>query len=230
MLALSKRFRAHRIRVPRGLPDHGQDARHAHRRGHVQLQLDRVSREIGGLINRTLRGYWHGGNRRGTDRADCEPFQPKVDSVPQTHAVFRSIVEDELGIAFDAAGLSAQADFVVNLLPYAPETDHQIDRNALFQGMKPGAFLIHVGSGSTLDESALVEALKSGHLRGAALDTFEYEPLQPDHPLVELARDPADNVILTPHVAAGTAEIDRRADYVEIERYLRGEALRYRIS
>ena len=79
--------------------------------------------------------------------------------------------------------------------------------------MKRGACLVSCGSGSVIDEAALAEALREGRLAGAALDTFEWEPIRPDNPLLPLARDPARNVLLTPHTAAGSSrDADSDAD------------------
>jgi D-3-phosphoglycerate dehydrogenase len=62
--------------------------------------------------------------------------------------------------------------------------------------LRPGALVINIGRGGLVDEDALVGALRSGHVAGAALDVTEIEPLPLDSPLLE-----APNVILTPHVA-----------------------------
>src|SRR5207248_7032781 len=98
----------------------------------------------------------------------------------------------------------------LSLLPYFPETDQSLNVG-FFQAMRPGALFVHCGAGAVVDETALVEALRTGHLGGAALDTYTYEPLRPDDPLLAAARDPLQNLILTPHVAAGASAAARDA-------------------
>lgn len=70
-----------------------------------------------------------------------------------------------------------------------------------FAMMKDSAFLVNTARGRILDEDALIAALRQGQIAGAALDVFHYEPLPKDHPLLGLA---GDNVIVTPHLAAGS--------------------------
>jgi phosphoglycerate dehydrogenase-like enzyme len=108
---------------------------------------------------------------------------------------------------------------IISLLPYAAETDQSLDR-AFFERLHPGTIFIHAGSGSVIDEAALIEALETGILAGAALDTYEYEPLQPDHPLVRYARNPRSNLLLTPHTAAASLSASRADDYAAIMRDL----------
>ncbi|MDF8360726.1 NAD(P)-dependent oxidoreductase, partial [Achromobacter anxifer] len=69
----------------------------------------------------------------------------------------------------------------------------------------PGAVLINTSRGGIVDESALAQALRAGHLRGAALDVFDQEPLPAGGPLAS-----APNVILTPHIAGLTQEANTR--------------------
>jgi phosphoglycerate dehydrogenase-like enzyme len=138
-------------------------------------------------------------------------------------------VEAELGITYATRNeIIAASDFLCVLLPYTAETDLSINEQT-FAAMKPGAFVVHCGSGSVIDESALAAAIQSGHLAGAALDTYEWEPLRPDNPLVALARDPSANVLLTPHTAAGTLPGGRTGDWANIQRVLAGEEPLYRV-
>ena len=94
--------------------------------------------------------------------------------------------------------LLAQSDVVSLHLPSTPETRHLMNAERLAQ-MKPGSILINAARGALIDEAALTDALKSGHLLGAGLDVFHKEPPDIDHPFLKL-----DNVVLTPHVASHT--------------------------
>jgi phosphoglycerate dehydrogenase-like enzyme len=129
--------------------------------------------------------------------------------------------------------LVAASDVVCNLLPYGRATDGLIDSNLLSR-FKAGAYLVSAGSGSVIDEAALAEAMASGRLAGAALDTFEWEPIRPDNPLLPPANNPQANVLLTPHVAAGSREgadgrRPRTSDYANVLRVLCGEPILHRI-
>lgn len=142
--------------------------------------------------------------------------------------------EQDLGIAHvPREQLIAESDYLCNLLPFYPETDMLIDAGFL-AGMKQGAYLASCGSGSVIDEEALAAAIRDGHLAGAALDTFEWEPIRPDNPLLPLARDSNRNVLLTPHTAAGSsADADsdrtRKGDYTNLVRVLRGQPPLHRV-
>lgn len=102
--------------------------------------------------------------------------------------------------AVDLDTLVASSDFLSLNCPLTPETRHLIDEKRL-RSMKRTAMLVNASRGAVVDESALVRALSERWIAGAALDVFETQPLRADHPLLK-----ADNVILTPHAAALTAE------------------------
>jgi D-3-phosphoglycerate dehydrogenase / 2-oxoglutarate reductase len=91
--------------------------------------------------------------------------------------------------------LLEKSDYVSLHSPVTPETKHLMNA-ARFAKMKPGSVLINTARGALVDEAALYEALKSGHLRGAGLDVFEVEPLPLSSPLLTLP-----NVLLAGHVA-----------------------------
>ena len=92
-------------------------------------------------------------------------------------------------------------DIITLHLPLTDETKHLIDAAAI-EKMKTGAILINTARGGLVDDHALFEAVQSGKLLGAGLDGVEREPLQPDDELFT-----NDNIIVTPHVGGGTADI-----------------------
>src|SRR4030065_430641 len=91
-----------------------------------------------------------------------------------------------------------QSDFISLHLPLLPET-HGLVNAAFLSQMKLGSFLVNTSRGEVVDESALLQALQSGHLKGAGLDAFTVEPPDPHHPLLSLPQ-----VIATPHLGAQT--------------------------
>ncbi|HVR41240.1 MAG TPA: D-2-hydroxyacid dehydrogenase [Thermoanaerobaculia bacterium] len=116
----------------------------------------------------------------------------------------------------------AQSDYVVMSTPLTPSTHRLLSRERIAL-MKSSAVLINIGRGATVDEDALVDALRERRLRGAALDVFEVEPLPPEHPLWQL-----DNVLLSPHTADHTADAHLRAMHFFIEnlrRFRAGDSL-----
>ena len=101
--------------------------------------------------------------------------------------------------------LLKQSDYVTLHLPVTPETIDIINRDTLAI-MKPGSVLINTARGGLVDENALVEALESGHLRGAGLDVFKKEPLPVESPLIKL-----ENVLLSCHTGGLDQESHRDA-------------------
>jgi glyoxylate reductase len=109
--------------------------------------------------------------------------------------------ESALGVEYrtSLADLLAESDIVSLNCPLTPASRHLLNSETL-QQMKAGAVLINTGRGALVDENALVEALASGHLGGAGLDVFEFEPRVTPR-LLEF-----DNVTLLPHIGSATAE------------------------
>ena len=132
-------------------------------------------------------------------------------------------VERELKVqrvSFDA--LLQASDLVTLHLPLTEQSFHMMNRETIAR-MKPGAMLINCARGPIVEETALVEALRSGHLAGAGLDTFEIEPPPPPPPFAEFR-----NVVLTPHNAPGTRDAMRMkmADiFHNVQRFYRSEPL-----
>jgi len=119
--------------------------------------------------------------------------------------------------------LLPEADCVVLTIPLSHETEGMIGEREL-RAMKPTSYLINIGRGGTIQEPALVRALREGWIAGAALDVFEQEPLPERSPLWAL-----DNVIVTAHYAGLTPAYDERALAIFLDnlaRYRAGEPLR----
>jgi phosphoglycerate dehydrogenase-like enzyme len=116
--------------------------------------------------------------------------------------------------------VAGEIDYLILVAPATPAT-HKIVDSKILSCMKPSAFLINIARGELVDEEALIQALDSGKIAGAALDALPVEPLPADHPLWG-----AKNIVITPHVG-GMSDI-----YVEqvmpiieenLRRFIQGE-------
>ncbi|HEX9793227.1 MAG TPA: phosphoglycerate dehydrogenase [Planctomycetota bacterium] len=108
---------------------------------------------------------------------------------------------EKLGVELaELDAILPQADFLTLHSPLNERTRHLLARESLAR-CKPGVRIVNCARGGLIDEAALVEALDSGHVAGAALDVFEAEPLPSEHPLRGHPR-----LVLTPHLGASTAE------------------------
>ena len=99
--------------------------------------------------------------------------------------------------AFDLPDHLPRTDVLISLLPATEQTRHAVGADVM-DLLPPRAWVVNVGRGATLDESALLDALRSDRLAGAALDVFETEPLPADSPLWDEPR-----VLISPHAAGG---------------------------
>lgn len=104
--------------------------------------------------------------------------------------------------------LLRDCDFISLHCPLTPETRDLINERSLTL-MKPTAFLINTARGALIDEAALIAALRSGKIAGAALDVISREPPPADHPIILAARE-LDNLIVTPHTAWSAREARER--------------------
>lgn len=113
-------------------------------------------------------------------------------------------------------------DFIVVCLPLTDKTRGVVGKKEL-AAMKSTAYLVALGRGGQVDETALAEALREGRIAGAVLDVFEYEPLPPESPLWDVP-----NLVITPHIAGNTSRYDEMvADLflTNLKRYLKKEPL-----
>lgn len=111
----------------------------------------------------------------------------------------KEAVEQQLGVRYSSLEeLLKTSDFVLLLTPLTKATEGMIGRDQ-FKLMKKSAYFINVSRGQTIDEEALVEALSEGWIAGAGLDVFKQEPIQKDHPLLQMK-----NVLTLPHIGSAT--------------------------
>ncbi len=171
--------------------------------------------EIGIELSRRLKGF------------ECKVLYHKRSRLPE-------LAEKDLNIHYaDQDSLLAESDFVGLLLPYMPETAGIVNESFINK-MKKGSFLVSCGASGIFNEEDVANALASDYLGGVATDTFEWEPINMDSPLLPLARDPESNIVLTPHTASGSinpnALPDRRGDYENLVSYINQEPLIYQIA
>ncbi|MCC8139789.1 MAG: 2-hydroxyacid dehydrogenase [Lachnospiraceae bacterium] len=121
--------------------------------------------------------------------------------------------------------LLASCDIVSLHLPVTPQTEHMCDA-AFFEKMKPGAYFVNTSRGELVDDEALIEALRSGRVAMAGLDTLDHEPVAQDHVLVRQPEEIADRILFSPHIGGITASSFRRGYamiWENIERIAKGE-------
>jgi len=142
--------------------------------------------------------------RRRQEHSAGDPLVDAYYMRPQLHELMRA------------------SDYLLLATPITPETRGMIGA-AEIAAMKPSAVLINVGRGPVVDEAALIQALESGKIRGAALDVFTVEPLPAGHPFYRMP-----NVLVSPHTAdrvEGFLEPPFEAFLENLDRFLKGEPL-----
>jgi D-3-phosphoglycerate dehydrogenase len=125
-------------------------------------------------------------------------YDPFASQMTFEHAGVESVTLDEL---------AQQSDYVSCHLPLNPHTRGMLDAS-FFSQMKPTAYFVNTSRGAVVKETDLIKALSEGQIAGAGLDVFETEPIDTEHPILQM-----DNVVLTPHCASysdKTMEVQRR--------------------
>ncbi len=191
--------------------DRSTKSREWHRKAFTGIELDGKTLAICGL-GRIGRLVALRAKAFGMKLAVYDPFlKPNSPALSGLDAVLFEKLEEAL----------SSADFVTVHSPLTPETRHLFNE-AMFRAMKRGSFFINTSRGGVMDEKALLHALESGYLAGAALDVRETEP-----PDAQSGFEALDQVILTPHVGAFTHEAQMRtfeAVCDDLDRVLRGDA------
>jgi phosphoglycerate dehydrogenase-like enzyme len=142
-------------------------------------------------------------------------------------------IEEELGVEFKPLDVLLSTSDIVSIhVPLKEETRGLIGRREL-NLMTPGGLIVNTARGEIVDQWGLADALESGHLAGAAIDTLYPEPPGIDHPLLNLSPMARDRLLLTPHIAGATAAASKRmltTSLQNIERLLKGEALEHVVN
>jgi D-2-hydroxyacid dehydrogenase (NADP+) len=123
-------------------------------------------------------------------------------TVGVTHTPRKLVVFDDMLPSDQLPEAAAIADYLINVLPASADNAALFDRT-VFAAMKPTAYYVSAGRGQTVDEAALIQALRERWIAGAGLDVFETEPLPPESPLWQMP-----NVFITPHVGGYIVEYE----------------------
>ena len=180
-------------------------------------------------VRRTLRCEWEPLHLLGTG------LQGRKLGIIGMGRIGSAVAQRARAFGMDVAGtrrgepidtLLAASDIVSIHTPLTAETRHMIDRETIAR-MKRGAYLINTARGPIVDETALCDALESGHLRGAGLDVYE------DEPRVSARLAAMPNVVLLPHIGSATEETRgamARIAATEVAHFLRNEPQEHRVA
>ncbi len=175
--------------------------------GRIGREIARLCKAFGATVLATKRDVMHPIDERYNIEGRGDPSAEQVDRLYPP----------------EATGFMIKVcDFVVVTLPLTEQTRGFFGAR-LMEMMKPTAFLINVGRGGIVDETALAEAMINGQIGGAAFDVFEHEPLPVDSPLWK-----APNMIISPHISGNMANYAERAADIFLEnlhRYFEGQPL-----
>ena len=152
----------------------------------------------------------------------CRALGMRVVATKRTVSVSSDPDADEMVPLSDLPTLLRAVDTLILSTPRTPQTVGLIGEREI-RTLQRGTLLINIARGAVVDEAAMIEALRDGHLRGAALDVFSKEPLPPTSPLWDMP-----NVIVSPHSASTVDTENRKLTDLfceNLRRYLRGDLL-----
>jgi phosphoglycerate dehydrogenase-like enzyme len=197
---------------------------------HFAFDLGRVIRQqqagvwepfvAGRLEGKTL-GIIGYGSIGSAVAARAKVFEMKIAALRRRSAASDRLVDQSYS-SEQLNELIAASDYLLAVLPLTAETRGMLGA-AQIAMMRPGAVFINIGRGPVVDETALIQALESGKIRGAALDVFSVEPLPAGHPFYKMS-----NVLLSPHTAdrvEGFMEPAVEAFLENLRRFLAGQPL-----
>ncbi len=197
---------------------------------HFAFDLGRVIRQqqagvwepfvAGRLEGKTL-GILGYGSIGSAVAARAKVFEMKIAALKRRSTASDGLVDQTYARA-QLNELIAASDYLLAVLPLTPETRGMLGA-AQIAAMKPSTVFINIGRGPVVDEPALIQALESGKIRGAALDVFTVEPLPAGHPFYKMT-----NVLLSPHTAdrvEGFLEPAVEAFFENLRRFLAGQPL-----
>ena len=213
---------------------------------HMVMQTLMLVRKMPVFFESAMKHRWHkpvlqasikdarvtvlGAGDIGTNYAKrIRAFEPKQIIAVNRSGISKEEVFNAVYSVSDLDEVLPQTDILAMSLPGTPETVNVINADTLSL-LPKNAYIINVGRGSSIDETALIEALNNGHLAGAALDVFKKEPLAVDSPLWN-----TKNLIITPHIAGHHSEVRSSRRIVEmfcenIENYALNRPLKYRVN
>jgi glyoxylate reductase len=177
---------------------------------------------IGQAVGRRAAGFGmrviyaaHGSNNSGAlSEQSPKAAKSKPRAIARKTAGATDVIAAPGAECVELRRLLAESDFISINVPLTPHTRHLIGTRELAV-MKRGAILINTARGSVIDQTALVEALRSGHLGGAGLDVTETEPIDAGDPLLKLA-----NVVITPHIGSASHATRHRMAELAVDNIL----------
>lgn len=190
---------------------------------HTIVSILSLTRRIPSAVESVRRGEWDRMRWQGTDLAGKSALVIGWGRIGKAvgetlETIGMDVHLYEKWMHYEALKLKLRQADLVTVHADLNETSRGMFGRVEFAAMKPGALFINTARGAIVDEAALLDALESGHLGGAALDVLIDEPPKPDNPLLRFARENPERLIVTPHLGGCTRESMERAEVLLAKR------------